>query len=537
MSEAERGNRPKKEAKQPNRREQRFLIAPTPKYLLPPFVEPAGERFIDHLTDDGEVNVIRIIRPVERPGPQAPPVVVATMTHEHASRLAAMPELMIEVDQPLRYGNAVLPVADPAVTGYDEGVEVTVHVTDGEGEPVPDALVHLIAGTSAAPTHTDQAGRARIAVGRHELDAITGIYVRPQFDHWSAWLDRPQLSTSESDEVRITCTKIDPSGMEAWSRRALGIDRLPPNYLGHGARIAIIDSGVAAGHEGMADRITGGHDVIADDDKAWQQDTFGSGTFAAGLITATGRVVGSHTGLAPEAELLAYKVFPGGHCSDLFEAIDRCIAGQADVINLNLGFEHPSWLVARKLDEARQAGIACVAAAGNGSGPVAFPASLPTVLAVAAVGMLGTFPPESYHATQYTGMRSAEGYFPARCSPAGPELDLCAPGVGVISTLPPANLGAMDGTAVAAPQIAALAALSLAHHPDFRTVFQMRNAARVDHLFGLLRGSCRPLVFTDRTRAGFGLPDALAAVGMGPNAIRQPWGARSLAPLMAHVGG
>ncbi len=517
MSEPKRRARPSREASK-----ERYLVAPTPRYLLPPFVESAGERFLDHLTDDNEVTVIRVIRPADRPGSQAPPIVAAEMTPERASRLAAMPELLVEPDQPLRYGSAVLPVTDPGVAGYGEPAEVTIQVTDGEGEPLKDAEVHIIAESSAAPARTDQAGRVKLTVSRNELESITGIYVRPRHDHWSAWVDRPNLSTS--DACRVTCTRIDPATMPAWSRAALGIDRLPPTYLGHGARVAIVDSGVTGAHEGFADRLTGGHDIVADDDKSWQQDTVGSGTFAAGLIAATGRTVGSFTGLAPEAELLAYKVFPGGRCGDLFEAIDRCIAAQVDVITIDVGCERPSWLVAHKIEEARQAGIACVAAAGNTPGPVAFPASLPTVLAVAAVGRLGTYPPDSYHATQFTGMQSMDGFFPARFSPSGPEIDLCAPGVGVVSTLPPANLGALDGTSVAAPQIAALAALTLAHHPDFRTVFQMRNAARVDRLFDLLRASCR------RQK---GLPDAVIAVGMGAQAFRRP----GQMPLMAPVGG
>src|SRR5262249_48108790 len=91
-----------------------------------------------------------------------------------------------------------------------------------------------------------------------------------------------------------------------------------------------------------------------------------------------------------------------------------------------------------------------------------------------------------------------------------------APGVGVISTVPPNNLGALDGTAAAAPHIAALAALVLAHHPDFRNGYRMRGAARADRLFEILRASCRPLSFHDRLRVGARLPAAVTAVGRAP---------------------
>jgi subtilisin len=208
---------------------------------------------------------------------------------------------------------------------------------------------------------------------------------------------------------------------------------------------------------------------------------------------------------------------------DLFAALDQCIADQIDIVALDVGTRHPSWLVARKIEEARQAGIAVIAAAGSNAGPVNFPATLPTVLAVAAIGKLGTFPPDSYHATQFTGPPSPEGYFAARFSAFGPEIDLCAPGVAVVSTLPPDNLGALDGTVVAVPQVAALAALVLAHHPDFRTAFQLRSAARVDRLFDILRASCQPLMFVDPMRVGRGLPDAATAVGLFPGMTRPLW--------------
>jgi subtilisin len=204
-----------------------------------------------------------------------------------------------------------------------------------------------------------------------------------------------------------------------------------------------------------------------------------------------------------------------------------------------VGSPYPSLLVAQKIEEARQSGIACIAAAGSNAGPVAFPANLPTVLAVAAIGKLGTFPPDSYHATQLSSTPTPEGYFSARFSAHGPEVDVCAPGVGVISTLPPRNLGVLDGTAIATPHVAALAALVLAHHPDFRNGYRMRGAARVDRLFEILRASCRPLPYNDRLRVGAGLPDAVVAVGLAPGpgypaqtALGMPWAAMSYAGLI-----
>jgi subtilase family protein len=501
-------------------RMERYMIAPSPGYPRRSPVEPVGEDVVDRLREDKDVRIIRTIRPTQRPGLLPPVIAVAELPPAHATRLAAVPELVVENDQTLRYGTARIALADPGVTPYDEPVELAVQVENSDGTPLHHAAVHLIADYPSPPALTDEGGRATTTVARQEVDAIAGVYVQPRHDHWSAWLQSPRLSITEPN--RIVCDRISSSAMEGWSRQAMGFDRVPPTYRGHGVRIAIIDSGVAATHSDLAGRIASGRDVVADDDKGWQDDRVGYGTLAAGLIAAADSA-NQITGLAPEAELHIYKVFPGGHASDLLEAIDHCIAAHVDIIVLGIETRHPSWLVAQKIEEARQSGTACIAAAGSNAGPVGFPAVLPTVLAVAAIGKLGTFPPDSYHATQFTGAATPEGYFPARFSADGPEIDLCAPGVGVVSTLPPDNVGTLDGTAVAAPHIAALAALVLAHHPDFRGIFQSRSSARVDRLFDILRASCQPLLFVDPMRVGRGLPDAATAVGLFPTGLRPPW--------------
>jgi hypothetical protein len=69
---------------------------------------------------------------------------------------------------------------------------------------------------------------------------------------------------------------------------------------------------------------------------------------------------------------------------------------------------------------------------------------------------------------------------------------------------------------MAAPHITGLAALILAHHPDFRGVFRERNADRVERLFQIIRMSARRINLGDPSRTGFGLPDVLVAVALQP---------------------
>jgi hypothetical protein len=69
---------------------------------------------------------------------------------------------------------------------------------------------------------------------------------------------------------------------------------------------------------------------------------------------------------------------------------------------------------------------------------------------------------------------------------------------------------------MAAPHVTGLAALVLAHHPDFQSAFKTRGPERVERLFQIIKLSCRRLSLGDPSRTGYGLPDALVAVGLQP---------------------
>src|SRR5207253_3701859 len=131
-----------------------------------------------------------------------------------------------------------------------------------------------------------------------------------------------------------------------------------------------------------------------------------------------------------------------------------------------------------------------------------------------AIGQLGTFPPEDTDTAALTELLTPEGFFVPGFGSTGPgsmAVDCCAPGVAVISGLPPSSYGPLSGTGAAAAHVTALAALILAHHPLFRlepgqpTV--IRDSARPARLLEVIKGSCRPLPQLDPARTGAGIPD------------------------------
>jgi len=347
--------------------------------------------------------------------------------------------------------------------------------------------------------------------------------VKPRIDYWGFWLDRPQLVPNSLNRIGVKALSSslrDFPGRQlmGWGERAMGLDRVPVSFDGAGVKVAVIDSGLAQTHRNLH-RVTRGASMVGNDRTAWTVDTIGHGSHCAGIIGA-GPVGGGGgiRGFAPAAEIHVCRIFPGGRFSDLVSALDYCMEQGIDVANMSLGGGEPSQIIEERIVRAKQMGMACIIAAGNSSGPVQFPASTPHCLAVAALGKWGEFPDDSFHARQaLEGFQSRDGYFPAKFSCFGPEIDVCAPGVAIVSSLPADGFGAWDGTSMATPHVAGLAALVFSHHADFKGAFQNRDARRVERLFQILKETSTPLQFGDTNRSGAGMPNAPRALGLEAN--------------------
>ncbi|MGW3626099.1 S8 family serine peptidase [Streptomyces sp. NPDC000880] len=511
----------------------RYLVAPRPVPLLAGGVPPieAGALFT-LLEEDPEVEPLAQVRPsrsrglgaIAEPHPACPPVAVVAMPDERARALAANPQVVVEPDQPLAYTPtpplvAGLPVVDPAVAvTLEEPARVTVRVMGRDGQAVAGA--HVWAIGAAAPAHavTGPHGRATLILPADTPATVQALYVRPVGEYWPLRIDRPHLpETPEEGEAVIevlalaeTFEGFPDRPVAGWGLQAMRLHRIPPTYRGHGIKIALIDSGIDIAHPDLKDTVRAGYDFTAPGEDTWQVDATGHGTRCAGVIAAADNRTGI-TGIAAEAELHALKLFPHGRVSDLLQALDQCITHGIDIAQINLGWQAPSQLAAWKLLDAHAAGIAVIAPVGDIAGPITFPASLPTVLAVGALAHTGTSPAGSPQAATQPVW---PGLYPPAFTPAGSGVDLVAPGAAVITTAPGETYTVADGTAMAAAHVTGLAAVLLAHHDDLRSRPQPRTAARVSYLLTLLRAACRPVPGADPARTGAGLPDAPTALGL-----------------------
>ena len=279
---------------------------------------------------------------------------------------------------------------------------------------------------------------------------------------------------------------------------------------GENVTIAVIDTGIDASHESLDDL---DDDPATDDDKviafkdfvnsrADSYDDNGHGTHCAGIAAGTGGDSG-YVGVAPMSRLVGVKVldqYGSGSTSDCIAGIEWCVLNKdvygIDVISISWGDDmngdgtSPTEIAC---DSAVDAGMVVCVAAGNsgpGSGTVGTPASAKDVITVGAID---------------DSMDIA--FFSSRGPTADSRIkpDVCAVGVDV--TAPAANSGdgyvAHDGTSMAAPHVAGVAALMIEYNP-YITPSEVKE---ILHNTSIDRGDPGP----DNTY-GWGVVDSVAAL-------------------------
>jgi subtilisin len=506
-------------------RTERYLMAPR---ALPGQIQPMALDLLASAVDTmPDVRIVKRLRPrgfnvLSVGGGGGTEILVTEMTVERGTMLqaGAPPNVIVETDRLLRRHDAGFDLLRASVDAAmmpaaTNAVRIQLRVVGADGQALPNATVYLYGQAFPAQGKTDALGQVTLDLFGGPVETIQALYVKPERGHWERFIRRPHLA--EDDVNTVALDPLDKSfpnfpsaAMMGWGQRLMGLDQLPAHLTGTGVRVGIIDSGCDSTHPQLL-RATG-VDLTTDDNSGdgWRNDEVHHGTHCAGIIGAASDVQAGIRGFAPGVELHAFKVFPGGRFSDLIDALDLCIARQIDVVNMSLGSPEPSQLVQQKIAEATAAGVACIVAAGNSAGPVQFPGVLPQVLTVAAIGQLGQFPADSYHAqTVLAWSAGAQNVFAAKFSCFGPEIRVCAPGVAIVSSVP-GGYAAWDGTSMATPHVTGLAALVLAHHPLFQGRTN-RTADRVAQLFQTLVQSAVPMV-GDPQRNGAGMPLATRAL-------------------------
>jgi len=241
--------------------------------------------------------------------------------------------------------------------------------------------------------------------------------------------------------------------------------------------VAVLDSGIDPSHPDLQGRVVPGRNVRERNSNT--QDDIGHGTHVAGVIGALGNNGVGVAGLSWAVRLMPIKITDRFGDASIVAAADGirwATEHDAKIINLSLGGLDDSQTVRRAVADARDRGLLLVAAAGN-CGEVAsyrdegcdtlnapfFPAALPGVVAVGALGANGEVAPYS-NTGDYVQLTAPGGV--GGSSRANP-LDY------ILSTWPPALDSPIGqpgynyevGTSMAAPHVSGTAALMWSTNP------------------------------------------------------------------------
>ena len=265
--------------------------------------------------------------------------------------------------------------------------------------------------------------------------------------------DPAKISPQFNYLYRTAGKKADPLMDLQYAFKSLNADRLPSEIQGKGVKIGLIDTGVDYLHPDLKGRVTKQKDIV--NNGSFCRDLHG--TALAGIIAAQCKNGIGICGLAPQAEVISIKtcnpiaegkVIATTSSFWLSQGLDYAILQKVRVINLSLGGPKDP-LVAELIKEAFARGIVIVAAAGDKSlsNYPPYPAALDEVIAVAAVDKKGKPYAEGLH---------------------GDFIDLCAPGVDIMTTAPTEKYNCYSGTSMAAAYVTAAIALLLQKHPHLK---------------------------------------------------------------------
>jgi type VII secretion-associated serine protease mycosin len=243
-----------------------------------------------------------------------------------------------------------------------------------------------------------------------------------------------------------------------WSLQRLLTAQMWANGMkGQGVKVAVIDTGVDSGNRQIEPALGSGGAALAGG-KA-DQDEVGHGTKVAGIIAAQPIAGSGVVGIAPGAKIIPFKTTnsdKGSTAPRLAQAINKAVGAGVDIINISQGTDADKSLLGSleaAVKRASDRGVLIVASAGNGGAdggeknmfPAAYSDTYDNVLAVAA---------------------SDRNNERAPFSQSGPFVNIAAPGVNMVSTVPDGGNCVDQGTSFAAPYAAGAAALLIAKHKN-----------------------------------------------------------------------
>ncbi|MEO1171187.1 MAG: S8 family serine peptidase, partial [Myxococcota bacterium] len=270
-------------------------------------------------------------------------------------------------------------------------------------------------------------GRIRVAEDMSQQNAVA-TYLS---DREAARLAlEPGVEYVEIDPIRVPLMESTPYGI------TLVQGDLVPEPDSDGIGVCIIDSGYMVDHEDLQSQNVTGSGLVG----PALEDGCGHGSHVAGTVVALSGNNTGVVGLNGNGNINVHIVrYFRDNCSascasNLINALEECKMAGAKVINMSLGGGRASQSERRAFADSFAEGYLPIAAAGNsGNTALSYPASYDAVVSVAAID---------------SELNLAD--FSQRNS----QVELAAPGVGVLSTVPYRDVSSLtvNGTEFTAAQ-------------------------------------------------------------------------------------
>ena len=390
----------------------------------------------------------------------------------------------------------------------EERIEVSISHHDylkaEEGEDRERALGDLESRISQSQqpilSALDRFGAREGATVLSLANAVTAQLTPAQLEDVAA-LDEVQMVRLEMQEA-VTCMNESVYTMEVPEAR----EEL--SFTGRGVRVAILDSGVDRNHPALLGKVVDEMTTTTEN-----VSIPGShGTHVAGTVASNDPI---YRGVAYQADIINIKVLTaagGGMPQWVVAGLEQAVRRGALVANLSLGWSEAlhGWvcndancILCQAADNAVRLGVTVVVAAGNEGGiagpslKIRHPGAARRVITVGALDKAKTL-----------ASFSSPGPGSGRLSPGSSirltKPDLCGPGVGITSSTTGGAFATFNGTSMASPHVAGVAALILEKDAGLRPMMVKK----------LLEGSCEPIPGLPN-QVGYGLVNAYSALMPG----------------------
>lgn len=297
---------------------------------------------------------------------------------------------------------------------------------------------------------------------------------------YQALLKNKNLTIERVEEVQLApnkeaaakpggSTNSGPSDQTPWGIQAIYNDSaIQSTSGGAGIKVAVLDTGANTSHADLTNRVEQCKDFTQNKSPLIEgscSDGNGHGTHVAGTVLADGGTGQGIYGVAPEADLWAYKVLNNrgsGYSDDIASAIRKAAdeatrTGSKVIISMSLGSSAKDTLISNAVDYAYGKGVLVIAAAGNdgpSSNTIGYPGALVNAVAVAAledVQQNGTYRVADFSSR---GNPATDGDYVIQER----DVEVSAPGRAIESTWHDGSYNTISGTSMATPHVSGLAA-------------------------------------------------------------------------------